>query len=233
MKKEEITIAGRTCHIYAEGQPLFLLVQPSDDHEMEELQNEADIIAGSCSDFLLCIMRIDDWNEELSPWDAPPVFKDRGFGHGASRTLEYIEHALIPELKRAFGLCDDIPVILGGYSLAALFALWSAYQTDRFAAVSTASPSVWFPGWIEYAASHPVQSRHVYLSLGKKEEKTRNQVMAQVGNCIRRQKELLSDIDCELEWNEGNHFCDAALRSAKGFVWCIHTMESLPDAGRK
>ena len=45
-------------------------------------------------------------------------------------------------------------------------------------------------------------------------------VMARVGECIERMHELL---DCEktMEWNEGNHFKDYALRTAKGFAWAI------------
>ena len=103
--------------------------------------------------------------------------KKEGFGHGAADTLNFVTEELIPGLKERYGLPSEVRVILGGYSLAAFFALWSAYQTDRFAAVSAASPSVWFPGWIDYAQSHTVKTEHVYLSLGNKEEKTRNQVI--------------------------------------------------------
>jgi predicted alpha/beta superfamily hydrolase len=119
----------------------------------------------------------------------------------------------------------DLPVILGGYSLAGLFALWTAYQTDCFAAVAAVSPSVWFPEWIGYAETHSPFVRKVYLSLGDKEEKTRNPVMAQVGSCIRRQLELLQKDetinDCVLEMNEGNHFKDPDKRCAKAFAWCM------------
>ena len=63
----------------------------------------------------------------------------------------------------------------------------------------------------------------MYLSLGNKEPKTKNRVMATVGDCIRRQQELLTEagIPNTLEWNEGNHFKDPDLRCARGFAWCI------------
>ena len=65
----------------------------------------------------------------------------------------------------------------------------------------------------------------MYLSLGDKEEKTRNPVMKMVGNNIRRQIELLEGyphcIDCVLEMNRGNHFKEPDLRTAKGFAWLI------------
>ena len=51
----------------------------------------------------------------------------------------------------------------------------------------------------------------VYLSLGGKEEKTKNAVMATVGDRTREQEKLLlEDPFAEqvvLEWNPGGHFC--------------------------
>ena len=63
-----------------------------------------------------------------------------------------------------------------------------------------------------------------YLFAGDKEEKARNPVMAQVGNCIRKQYELLSEqgISTILEWNPGNHFQHSDERTAKGFAWIIN-----------
>jgi hypothetical protein len=64
----------------------------------------------------------------------------------------------------------------------------------------------------------------VYLSLGDKEEKTRNPVMRTVGDCLRRQYELLSaepQVECTLEMNQGNHFKEADIRTAKGFAWLL------------
>ena len=116
--------------------------------------------------------------------------------------------------------------LLGGYSLAGLFSLWAAYQTDAFSGIAAASPSVWFPGWMEYAEKNEPKARRMYLSLGDKEERTRNPVLRQVGQCIRRQYDLLiqSGIPATLEWNDGNHFQDADIRCAKGFAWLIQKL---------
>lgn len=102
--------------------------------------------------------------------------KNEDFGGGAAETLEKI-----------LALCTDPgkTYYIGGYSLAGLFALWAAYQTDRFSGVAAASPSVWFPGFSAYMREHRMKTGTVYLSLGDREEKTRNPVMAQVGACIR------------------------------------------------
>ena len=83
-----------------------------------------------------------------------------------------------------------------------------------------ASPSVWFPGWIEYAKEHPIRSKRVYLSFGDREERGKNPVMARVGDCIREQVDMLrQDHIVTLEWNPGSHFQDPDLRMARAFCW--------------
>jgi hypothetical protein len=68
----------------------------------------------------------------------------------------------------------------------------------------------------------------VYLSLGDREEKTRNPVMARVGDAIREAYDHLrqTGTDCVLEWNKGNHFKDADLRTAKAFAWLMNREET-------
>ena len=61
--------------------------------------------------------------------------------------------------------------------MAGLFTLWAAYQTDAFAGVAAASPSIWFPDFLQYMKEHDIRTESVYLSLGDREEKTRNLVM--------------------------------------------------------
>ena len=99
----------------------------------------------------------------------------------------------------------------------------SAYQTDVFSGVAAASPSVWFPGFLDYMKEHALQAGSVYLSLGDREEKTRNPVMSTVGNCIREAYEMLGSagVNCVLEWNKGNHFREPDLRTAKAFAWVM------------
>ena len=96
-------------------------------------------------------------------------------------------------------------------------------QVDDFAAVAAVSPSVWFPGWRAYADQHALRSRVVYLSLGDREEKSRNPVLASVGDAIRREDARLSErgVRHTLQWNVGNHFQDAEKRCADGFAWCM------------
>ena len=139
----------------------------------------------------------------------------------AENTLSFVTDVFIPELISRYSLPSDIKIVIGGYSLAGLFALWASYMTDIFHAVAAVSPSVWFPGWIEFATERHILADKVYLSLGNREEKTNNRTMARVGGNIRLQKELLDrqGIQCVLEWNDGNHFRDVEKRVARGMLW--------------
>ncbi len=221
MKGTVVDISGRECHLYKNSNAQFLLIQPIDEHDLKVLDQEVEIIKElSDKPFSLVAFMIKDWNQELTPWPAPPVFGKIPFGSGANETLEFIISQLLPVVQ------EEIPhVILGGYSLAGLFALWASYQTDRFEGIVAASPSVWFPKWIDYATDNKPLAKSMYLSLGDKEEKTKNTVMAQVGNAIRRQNELLTGKieNTILEWNPGNHFVDSEKRTAKGFAWAINS----------
>ncbi|MGX8698516.1 MAG: alpha/beta hydrolase-fold protein, partial [bacterium] len=113
--------------------------------------------------------------------------------------------------------------VLGGYSLAGLFALWTATRTEVFSGIAAASPSVWFPGFTEYLKTHPLRAGRVYLSLGDREERTKNPLMATVSAKIRETHALLAaaGTDCTLVWNEGNHFREPELRTAKAFAWLL------------
>lgn len=220
MKGAVIDISGIECYLYKDSDAKFLLIQPVDEHDLEVLDQEIEMIkALSDKHFSFVAFMIKDWNQELTPWPAPPVFGKVPFGSGAEDTLKFITNQLLPEIQEA--LCH---ILLGGYSLAGLFALWAGYHSDKFEGVVAASPSVWYPKWIEYATSNTPRAKSVYLSLGDKEEKTKNPVMAQVGNAIRRQHEVLTEQGEKtiLEWNIGNHFVDSGKRMAKGFAWVMN-----------
>lgn len=188
------------------------LIQPVDDHDLEGIRNEYEKIRELTGmDFCLTAVKVNDWNKDLSPWEAPAVFGIENFGSGASDTL-----------KEILSLCTDKDkkYYIGGYSLAGLFSLWASVQTDRFEGVAAASPSVWFPEFLEYIRERRPLCKKIYLSLGDKEEKTRNPVMATVGDKIRELDSFLvqEGFDCILEWNEGNHFKDFDIRTAKAFA---------------
>ena len=197
-----------------------LLIQMVDDHDLEVIEKETahikELTGGQ--NFCLKAVRVNSWNTDLSPWPAPAVFGDEDFGEGASRTLEILLREIIPEI-----LSENEKIYLGGYSLAGLFALWAGYQTDFFEGIAAASPSIWFPGFTDYMRANTFRAGAVYLSLGDREERTKNPFMSQVGNAIRDGYAVLRNagINCTLEWNKGNHFKDPDLRTAKAFAWLM------------
>lgn len=229
IKKETIQIQGRNCSVFKSDKSEYLLIQPIDNHDLEVLDNEVSVIM-SLADipFTLVAFEVKDWQSELTPWAAPAVFGKIPFGDGAENTLSFVKDELMPELQK-MQIYDSITMkcLLGGYSLAGLFALWASHQTKLFHGVVAASPSVWYPDWIKYSESQKPLASHVYLSLGDKEEKARNPVMAQVGACIRRQHDLLTNqgINTILEWNKGNHFQHTDERTAKGFAWLMNQIQ--------
>ena len=207
-----------------------LFVQMVDDHDLEVMESEAarlTELAGH-TDWCIAAVKVSNWNQDLTPWPSDPVFGKVGFGDGAQKTLDMLLGEVLPQLAEELpNVGENLPntgkPYICGYSLAGLFALWAAYETDAFAGAAAVSPSVWYPGWLDFAGRNKIKVPEVYLSLGIKEEKTRNRVMSTVGNAIREQYELLQSVGirCQLDWNPGNHFVDSDVRVAKGLAWLL------------
>lgn len=223
MLQTELFLRGqvRPLRLFGAPEADMVLIQVADERELARMEQEYREIVDrvQSEDFLLLAVQTADWNRELSPWESPPVFGGEAFGGGGAETLAWLQDRLLPALtaerERFF--------YLGGYSLAGLFALWAGYQSNRFAGVAAVSPSVWFPKFKSFALAQAFRSGLVYLSLGDREERTRNPAMAQVGDAIREIRDHLQEerIPCVLEWNEGNHFRDPEKRTAAGFAWIL------------
>ena len=224
MTAKQVQIGDRPCRIYGEAHTEYLLLQMTGEHELQNIDSEVSAIAqSSAHSFLFAAVPVKSWNDELSPWEAPAVWGKESFSGKAADTLRFLTEQVIPALKQQFALPRNVRIILGGYSLAGLFALWASTQTALFSGVAAASPSVWFPGWMEFEQQHPIQAQRIYLSLGDREERTRNATMAAVGDNIRALHSRLAErgTDCTLEWNSGGHFKDADLRTARAFRWVM------------
>lgn len=232
------------CKLFVVGEPQVLLIQPSAHHEEKNdgVRREVELIAlASGNGFAIVFFDCVEWARALMPWADDAVSRDAEVGRHAPDTLRFIEHTLLPWLRERFGA---LPCIIGGYSLGGLFALWAARNTDAFAAVAAASPSLWVKGWGEYAAAHPVlspqptiqnsklitqnselRSSAIHLSLGDREEHCRNQRMKRIGDCVRAEYALLckqlSPTAVTLRWHEGGHFGAEAERTAEAFAWCM------------
>lgn len=174
------------------------------------------------ADFSLAAVSDIDWNREMSPW--PYDDGRNAFAGGADAFLEELTGEIIPQAERLMSVHPSRRFI-AGYSLAGLFAIYSLYRTDLFSGAVSASGSLWYPGFAEFAEKNdPVRMPdRIYLSLGDRESKTRNPVMAAVGQ---RTEELCGlyaskGIGTVFESNPGNHFREPELRTAKGIAWIL------------
>ena len=165
------------------------------------------------------------WNQELSPWPVETVVsRDDRFTGGALELLPLLIGGIVPEVER---LLDAPPLwrCLAGYSLAGLFAVWTAFQCDLFSRILSASGSMWYPGWLEYAREHEAAAslQGAYLSVGEQESTSRNAVLQTVGARTRALAILLAErgIPTKFELNPGNHFKNPPLRVIKGVKWLL------------
>ena len=217
MKK--IFLNNREYYIKGEEGPCF--IYGVDARDADELAHVCERVRAARPFMAVGIMSV-DWNAEFSPWEAPAVFGNEPFTGGGQETLDTVKDDLLPYIRENYPQAG--PFITAGYSLAGLWALWAFCECDAFAGCVSGSSSLWFPRWDEYIAGHAAHpGAKVYLSLGVKEEKTRNAVMARVGDNTRLTHKLLTDagIDCTLEWNPGGHFADVAERMSRGMEWWL------------
>jgi len=92
LRKEKFVIDNKECIGYISENTQYLLIQPVDEHDIEVLDNEVEeILKNTDKQFSLIAFKIENWNNELSPWEAPPAFGNKSFGSGAIDTLEFIE----------------------------------------------------------------------------------------------------------------------------------------------
>ena len=192
-----------------------VLVQPVNGYDLSGMDVEIAAIQKETNrDFFLLGIKVDDWNNDLSLWRSKNVFGKGEFAGRAQETLNEI-------LKKATD--KDKKYYIGGYSLAGLFALWAATKTDAFSGVAAASPSTWYDGFCDYLQDRSLPCP-VYLSLGKDEDKAKLKVLAATAEKIKETYAILQKkgVDCTLVWNEGNHFQDTHLRTAKAFSWVMN-----------
>ena len=91
----------------------IVLVQPVDNHDLAVIEDEIRKIAElTQKDFRLIAVKVDCWNDDLSPWKAPAVYGKDGFG-GSAKTM----------LDRIVPLCQeaDKKYYLGGYRFRGYF----------------------------------------------------------------------------------------------------------------
>lgn len=215
--QKQITVHSK----HAESAPVvYLPVVMGDGSEVYECCQGLD-----CPPFTLVAIGGLDWNRELSPWACDGTVRDsEPFGGQAAGFLDELLNQIIPQVESSLP-CPPSWRGIAGYSLAGLFSLWALWQTDVFDRAASASGSLWFPGFIDYAHEYTMSNAPdaVYLSLGKKETKTPNRMMRHVLDDTRAMEELFieRDVPTTLELNPGNHFAQTDLRMARGIHWIL------------
>ena len=224
MEIKELQFGHRKVCLYTLVEGPAPLVYSIDYHENGQLLIEA-ARQVECGGFNLVTISGLHWNQELSPWPVETVVsKNDRFTGGAPELLPLLTGEIVPQVEQ---LLDTPPAwrCLAGYSLAGLFAVWTVFQTDMFTRILSASGSMWYPGWLEYAREHepiaPLQG--IYLSVGEQESTLRNAVLQTVGERTRQMADLMSSrgIPSLFELNPGNHFKNPPLRVAKGIKWLL------------
>lgn len=166
------------------------------------------------------------WERDMTPWSAEPATRNEPpYEGGAPAHLQKLVGSIVPAAEER--LSDGGVAVawrgIAGYSLAGLFSLWSFWQTDAFTRAASASGSLWYEGWLDYAAGHELARvpERAYLSLGSKEHRTPNRLMREVRDATGATEALLAERGAQttFELNPGNHFAQTDLRMARGIAW--------------
>ena len=170
-----------------------------------------------------CELVVNDWDRYLTPWKADINMNNRVFIGEGVKLLTILKTRIIPKITE---YVSDARIYIAGYSLAGLFALWSLYESDIFEGCACCSGSLWYPGWEEYTQHHDLKHDCcVYLSLGKKEKRTKHPVMQSIEDNMLQEYEQLEQNKrvkrVQMDWNEGGHFNNIDGRMESGISWLI------------
>lgn len=223
--KRLLHIAGKQIAVYPSAAPDMPVIYlntftEEGDNVYQSLRNM------NCPDFTLVAISGLVWNNDMAPWDIPPISKgDTPCTGGADDYLRLLTDEIIPRAE------EQIPGQalwrgLAGYSLGGLFALYSIYQTELFSRIASVSGSLWFPGFQEYIFSHEIKSnlQCLYFSLGDKECQTKNPYLKTVQKHTEDIETFFAQhsLDTVLQINPGNHFKNAVQRTASGIAWILN-----------
>lgn len=174
--------------------------------------------------FHLACLAPHHWNDDLSPWPAQvELGEENAFSGHALDQLAFLEERLLPFLAGALPAYGGI--ILAGYSMAGLFALYAPYKSIAFDKIVSCSGSLWYPDFADYVCSHAFAKapKSIYLSLGDREGRTRHPLMSQVNaktEAIYTHYQALG-LPIIFEWNAGCHFKNPVARLARGIAWSL------------
>lgn len=178
--------------------------------------------------FALVAIKPACWNDDLTPWECPGLFADDApFAGRAQDQLRLLEEEIIPQVERECGKPNSPRICrtVAGYSLAGLFATWTALNSSAFSRIASASGSLWYPDFAHFVAESPLACPIdcAYFSLGSKEAKTPSRLLRNVATGTDEVVAAFRSkgVPTQFESNPGNHFKEPALRMARGITWAI------------
>lgn len=234
-----LQIAGLSCRLflpqdYGDAGRRYPVVYVNGEIPLEEIVKKAAKM-GVGLDFLILSVQPENWNDDFTPWGAPPIRRGEDAPAGlADAYLRRLTGQIKPYVDAHYRTeTEAAHTALIGYSLGGLTALYAAYQTDVFGVIGSLSGSLWYDGFCAYMErGKPLCAElKVYFSLGNKESESRNPRMAKVAACTERAQEILiqqtESVACQaapeervcLEWNEGGHFHEIPRRFVRAFAW--------------
>ena len=181
-----------------------------------------------CPPFTLVAIKPACWNDDLTPWKCPGLFADDvPFAGRAQDQLRLLEEEIIPQVEQECGKPNSPRICrtVAGYSLAGLFATWTALNSSAFSRIASASGSLWYPDFAHFVAESPLACPidYAYFSLGSKETKTPSRLLRNVATGTDEVVAAFRSkgVPTQFESNPGNHFKEPALRMARGITWAI------------
>lgn len=172
-----------------------------------------------------------DWERDLTPWPAPAVFRGSpDFSGGAGDFWRDVCETVKPFVDSRFPtLPDPAHTAACGYSLGGLAALYALYIRPEIGLAASISGSLWYPGWLDFMEKHTpaFPGAQVFLSLGRREEKSRHSLMGKIGDCTRAAQQLLSvqlNRQVPLIWNDGGHYHQIPQRKEQALCWIARQM---------
>ena len=176
-----------------------------------------------CKEYILVTISNINWNKDMSPWYMEKLYKNgEDYAGKADEYIRLLVTKIIPEIKRIIG---NKKLILAGYSLAGLFAVYSIYKINIFCKIISVSGSLWYPNFTKFATENEILNKpeKMYFSLGNKESKTKNEILSKVEYNTKYLVNIYKEkgIETTYEENEGNHFQDVYNRIVKAIKWTL------------
>lgn len=227
---KEFTIKNKIINIYCRknySKELPVVILNTFENEYKEILENCKNI--DCKEFILVSISNLDWNNEMTPWYSKKINKyGEEFLGKADEYIQVLLDEIIPKIKKYIEENLKVKIknyTIAGYSLAGLFAIYASYKTNIFSKIVSASGSLWFPKFVDFVKENKISSNveKIYFSLGNKESKVKNQILANVEKNTKEIEEIYKKQGIKTIYveNEGNHFKDASLRLAKGIKWIL------------